>query len=118
LLLGGGSRRGGRPNSLPEEQCRGRQTKGASVDARPPPPRIENNGTMELDRFLRVLLFGERSLRRALDEYTDRYHGERNHHGKGKVLRFPRNRDIDRKRPVQCRERLGGFLRYYHQEVA
>jgi len=31
---------------------------------------------------------------------------------------FPRNRDLDRERCVQCRERLGGLLRYYHQEAA
>ena len=60
----------------------------------------------------------ERSLRRALSEYVDHYHEERNHQGKGNVLLFPRNRDLDRERRVQCRERLGGLLRYYHQEAA
>ena len=57
----------------------------------------------------KVILFGERALRRALAEYTAHYHAERNHQGKDNVLLFPRNRDIDRKRPVKCRERLGGF---------
>ena len=66
----------------------------------------------------KVILFGERSLRRALNEYTGHYHAERNHQGKGNVLLFPSSRDIDRKRPVQCRDRLGGLLRYYHQEAA
>jgi len=66
----------------------------------------------------RVILFGERSLRRALSEYVDHYHEERNHQGKDNVLLFPRNRDLDRERCVQCRERLGGLLRYYHQEAA
>jgi hypothetical protein len=66
----------------------------------------------------KVILFGERSLRRALMEYVDHYHAERNHQGKGNVLLFPRKRDLDRKQPVQCRERLGGLLRYYHQEAA
>jgi putative transposase len=68
--------------------------------------------------LVQVLLFGERSLRRALSEYVDHYHEERNHQGKGNVLLFPRNRDLDRERRVQCRERLGGLLRYYHQEAA
>jgi putative transposase len=60
----------------------------------------------------------ERSLRRALSEYVDHYHEERNHQGKDNVLLFPRNCDPDRERCVQCRERLGGLLRYYHQEAA
>src|SRR5262249_19350028 len=59
-------------------------------------------------RVLKVILFGEPSLRRALSEYVDHYHRERNHQGKGNVLLFPRNRDLDRERRVQCPERLGG----------
>jgi transposase InsO family protein len=66
----------------------------------------------------KVVLFGERSLRRALDEYVEHYHAERNHQGKGNVLLFPRNTGHHRQGPVQCRERLGGLLRYYHQEAA
>jgi hypothetical protein len=66
----------------------------------------------------KVILFGERSLRRALSEYVEHYHAERNHQGKGNVLLFPRDTNIDRAGPVQCRERLGGLLRYYHQEAA
>jgi putative transposase len=66
----------------------------------------------------KVILFGERSLRRALGEYVEHYHAERNHQGKSNVLLFPCKRDIDRKRPVQCRERLGGLLHYYHREAA
>ena len=66
----------------------------------------------------KILLFGERSLRRALCEYVEHYHAERNHQGKDNVLLFPRNTDIHREGAVQCRERLGGLLRYYHQEAA
>jgi hypothetical protein len=66
----------------------------------------------------KVVLFGERSLRRALGEYVEHYHAERSHQGKGNVLLFPRNADHHRQGPVQCRERLGGLLRYYHQEAA
>jgi putative transposase len=60
----------------------------------------------------------KRSLRRALCEYVEHYHAERNHQGKDNVLLFPRNTDIRREGAVQCRERLGGLLRYYHQEAA
>jgi hypothetical protein len=37
----------------------------------------------------KVILFGERSLRRALSEYVEHYHAERNHQEKGNVLLFP-----------------------------
>ena len=67
----------------------------------------------------KVILLGERSLRRALNEYVEHYHAERNHQGKDNVLLFPRDTDIRHEpQPVQCRERLGGLLRYYHQEAA
>jgi putative transposase len=66
----------------------------------------------------KVILFGEPSLRRALAEYVEHYHAERNHQGKGNVLLFPRGTSIRRDGSVQCRERLGGLLRYYHQEAA
>ena len=65
-----------------------------------------------------LILFGERSLRRALHAYVDHYQGERNHQGKGNVLLFPRVAKTPGAGSVQCRERLGGLLRYYHQEAA
>jgi hypothetical protein len=66
----------------------------------------------------KVILFGERSLRRALSEYVDHFHAEPNHQGKGNVLLFPPPNDRQRDGPVRCRERLGGLLRYYHREAA
>src|SRR5262249_53032421 len=67
----------------------------------------------------KVILLGECSLRWALNEYVEHYHVERNHQGKGNVLLFPRDTDIPHEpQSVQCRERLGGLLRYYHQEAA
>src|SRR6266446_3177730 len=66
----------------------------------------------------KVVLFGERSLRRALNEYVEHFHVERNHQGKGNILLFPQDTDVRRAGPVRCRERLGGLLRYYHQEAA
>ena len=66
----------------------------------------------------KIILFGERSLRRALSEYVEHYHTERNHQGKSNILLFRRVTETRREVPVQCRERLGGLLRYYHQEAA
>jgi putative transposase len=66
----------------------------------------------------KVILFGERSLRRALSEYVEHYHTERNHQGRDNVLLFPGDTDVHGKARVRCRKRLGGLLRYYHQEAA
>jgi putative transposase len=66
----------------------------------------------------RIILFGERSLRRAMKEYVEHYHTERNHQGKGNVLLFQRVTEARRDNPLQCRERLGGLLRYYHKNAA
>src|SRR6202011_4402729 len=66
----------------------------------------------------KVILFGERSLRLALSEYDEHYHAERNHQGKDNVLLFLRDTSPRRTGPAQCRERLGGLPRYYHQAAA
>jgi putative transposase len=66
----------------------------------------------------KLILFGERSLTRALSEYVRHYHAEGNHQGKDNVLLFPRLPVWYRARTVQCRERLGGLLRYYHHQAA
>ena len=55
----------------------------------------------------KVILFGERSLRRALSHYVEHFHTERNHQGEGNVLLFPRDTHHSREGPVRCRERLG-----------
>jgi hypothetical protein len=63
----------------------------------------------------KLILFGEASLRRALTDFIDHFHGERNHQGKGNVLLFPSEK-VGQPRPrsrVRCRERLGGLLKYY-----
>ena len=62
----------------------------------------------------RLILFGERRLLRALDEFVAHYHRERNHQGLGNELITPESRPL-RATPVRCRERLGGLLRYYHR---
>jgi hypothetical protein len=64
---------------------------------------------------LETRLFGEASLRRALAEFVEHFHKERNHQGKGNILLFP-SQEVSRRRcrrPVVCRKRLGGLLKYY-----
>jgi hypothetical protein len=68
----------------------------------------------------RLILFGESSLRRALTQYVEHYHAERNHQGKGNQLLFPPPRGPACKSvgAVRCRHRLGGLLKYYEREAA
>ena len=66
----------------------------------------------------KIIPFGERSLRRAMKDYIAHYHTERNHQGKNNLLLFHRISKTDHAKPVRCRDRLGGLLRYYHQEAA
>jgi putative transposase len=66
----------------------------------------------------KIIFFGERSLRRAMHEYVAHYHSERNHQGKSNALLFPQITATRGEGSVRCRERLGGLLRYYHQEAA
>ena len=62
----------------------------------------------------RLILFGERRLLRALDEFAAHYHGERNHQGLGNELITPDAIAVGGTK-VRCRDRLGGLLRYYHR---
>jgi hypothetical protein len=68
----------------------------------------------------KLILFGEKSLRRALYEYLIHFHTERNHQGKDSVLLFPVTAEARKSADgsVGCRERLGGLLKYYHREAA
>ena len=63
----------------------------------------------------KLILIGEAALRRALGEFVEHFHAERNHQGKGNVLLFPSNdvRHVLHRRSVFWRERLGGLLKYY-----
>jgi putative transposase len=72
------------------------------------------------DCLSKLILFGETSSTRALDDYLVHYHAERNHQGKGNVLLFPTatqaKNHVDGS--VRCKERLGGLLKYSHREAA
>jgi putative transposase len=61
----------------------------------------------------RMILFGEASLRHVLRQYVEHFHAERNHEGKSNVLLFPAVSQVPtREGRIQCRERLGGLLKY------
>jgi transposase InsO family protein len=99
----------------------------AGVKRVPLPPRSPNLNayaerwvrSVKEECLSRLILFGEASLQHALHEYVEHYHHERNHQGKGYVLLFPSaSHKHPRAGPMQCRERLGGLLKYYTREAA
>ena len=55
---------------------------------------------------------------RAVTQYLAHYHGERNHQGLGNRLIEPEDGVADRNGSIECRERLGGMLRYYRRQAA
>jgi transposase InsO family protein len=67
--------------------------------------------------FDRMVLLGERHLRAALEEFVRHYHDERPHQGLGNEFIAPQTTKIGTGR-VQCRERLGGLLKFYYREAA
>jgi transposase InsO family protein len=66
----------------------------------------------------RLIFFGEASLRKAVREYLVHFHAERNHPGLANRIIAPGEEVGRTTGEVQCRERLGGLLRYYHRKAA
>ena len=66
----------------------------------------------------RMIFFGEKSLRRAVVAYLTHYHAERNHQGLDNGLIKPAKKIGAVAGKIECRERLGGMLRYYYREAA
>ena len=70
-----------------------------------------------VDRLL-IPFFGENSLRRAVAAYSEHYHAERNHQGLANELIDPGAEVGAVTGQIECRERLGGMLKYYYREAA
>jgi len=62
----------------------------------------------------RLILFGEASLKKSIQNFILHYHHERNHQGKGNQLLFPRAvlSDTPSDGTVQFQYQLGGLLEY------
>jgi transposase InsO family protein len=100
--------------------------KNAEVESVRLPPRSPNL-TPHIERFMRsikeecllkVIFFGESSLRRAVTTYVDHFHAERNHQGRDNRILVPGNEVGRDAGTVKRRERLGGILNYYYREAA
>ena len=90
------------------------------------PPRSPNLNAYA-ERFVRtikesclerMILFGEHSLRKAIHEFVEHYHRERNHQGLGNRLIISDGAGSGRDGTIQCRKRLGGMLNYYYRQAA
>ena len=65
----------------------------------------------------KMVLLSERQLRTAVREFVTHYHGERNHQGlDGRLIEPPANENCTGS--IECRERVGGLLRYYDRGAA
>jgi transposase InsO family protein len=62
-----------------------------------------------------IIPLGEKHLGRAVAEYTEHYHVERNHQGIGNRLIDPQEAGS---REIHRRDRLGGLLNYYYRKAA
>ena len=61
----------------------------------------------------KMIFFSERQLRRALKEFVEHYHTERNHQGLDNLLIDAVERVAG---GIRCRE--GGMLKYYYRDAA
>ena len=62
-----------------------------------------------------IIPLGEKHLRHAAEEFMLHDHGERNHQGLDNTRIEPEDHVDQTDGQVQCRNRLGGMLRYYHR---
>ena len=75
-------------------------------------------GSLKSECLERMIFFGEGSLRNAIGQFLLHYHAERNHQGLGNKLIDPGEEGGQADGEIECHERLGGLLRYYHRSAA
>ncbi len=100
--------------------------KQADVEPVRLPPRSPNlNAYMERwmrslksETLDRMIFFGENSLRRAVIEFIAHYHKERNHQGVDNQIVEPGDEVGAVAGKIECRERLGGMLKYYYRDAS
>ena len=99
---------------------------GQGVNAVRLPPRSPDLNA-HIERFFlslksegldRMIFFGEKMLRNAVQHFLNHYQAERNHQGLDNELIEPGNEVGAASGTIECRERLGGLLRYYHRDAA
>ena len=90
------------------------------------PPRSPNLNA-HAERFVRtikescldrMILFGEGSLRKAIHEFLEHYHRERNHQGLENRLIIPAGVQQETGGAIRRKQRLGGLLNFYYRQAA
>jgi transposase InsO family protein len=66
----------------------------------------------------KLVLLGERHLQRAVKEFIEHYHLERNHQGLDSRLLTAPSESRNDNAPIARRKRLGGLLNYYYRRAA
>jgi putative transposase len=74
--------------------------------------------SVKSERLAKIIPLGERHLCKAVKEYTEHYHLERNHQGLDNELIEKTNRPTIEGSAVECRERLAGTLKHYYRRAA
>ena len=69
------------------------------------------SGRVKEECLGKLIFFGEYSLRKALVEYIEHYHGERNRQGKDNLLLFPDSKLINDRGKIKSRKRLNGIFK-------
>lgn len=65
-----------------------------------------------------MILFGEGSLRKAIHEFIQHYHHERNHQGLSNRLIMRKESCAEGTGAIRRRQRLGGILNFYYRQAA
>ena len=96
----------------------------SGIELVPLPPRSPNLNAFA-ERFVlsvkseclwKLLVFDEQALWQTVMEYAAHYHCERNHQGLRNTIPFPEEARATGE--IECRERLGGVLKYYCRKSA
>ena len=75
-------------------------------------------GSLKSECLNKMIPFGENSVWNAVNEYLIHYHEERNHQGLENKIIDPQDERDHLAGKIECRERLGGLLNYYHRSAA
>ncbi len=99
---------------------------GEGVEIVKLPPRSPNLNP-HIERFIRtirdeslsrLIVFGENMLRNAVQQFLVHYHTERNHQSLDNKIIQPGDEVGRQEGDIECRERLGGILRYHYRAAA
>ena len=80
-------------------------------------PALRASPILANDSLDRIVPLGEAHLRAAVHAFVAHYHEERPHQGLDNERIAPTTTSTGLG-PIQCRERLGGMLKFYYRDAA